>query len=78
MVLGWLWLRYTDHHHHDDPWTTLLREQFLAVIELDEVEDYLETYSLEEILELNDRTEAETLYFLVDKQFVNLPNPRPL
>ena len=43
-----------------------------------EIEDTLETYSLEEIFELNDLTEEEVLYFLVEEEFVTLPNPRPL
>lgn len=46
--------------------------------EYEVIENYLETYSLEEILELNDLTEAEALYFLVERKFVSLPNPRPL
>lgn len=38
----------------------------------------LQTYSLEDIFELNDLTEAEVLEFLVEQKFVSLPNPRPL
>jgi len=41
-------------------------------------ERYLETYSLEEILEWNEVTEAEVLMFLVEKQFISLPNPMPV
>lgn len=43
-----------------------------------EVENILETYSLEEILDLNDVTVADVLYFLVQQRFVSLPNPRPI
>jgi hypothetical protein len=43
-----------------------------------EVENVLDVYSLEEILELNDLTEVDVLYFLVSEQFVTLPEPLPL
>lgn len=38
----------------------------------------LEAYSLEEILELNDVTEEETLDFLVTQGFLVLPDIQPL
>ena len=38
----------------------------------------LETYSLEDILELNDVTEEETLDFLVTQGFLELPEIKPL
>jgi hypothetical protein len=38
----------------------------------------LETYSLEEILELNDITQEEALIFLVDQGFLNIPDPKPV
>lgn len=38
----------------------------------------LETYSLEEILELNDSTEEEALEFLVTQGFLVLPKIKPL
>lgn len=38
----------------------------------------LECYSLEEILELNDKTQEELLLFLVEERFVKLPKPLPL
>jgi len=38
----------------------------------------LETYSLEEILELNDLTAEECLEFLVDEGYVDLPEIKPL
>jgi len=39
---------------------------------------YLETYTIEEILELNDKTEEECLEFLVEEGFVELPKIKPL
>jgi hypothetical protein len=45
------------------------------------VTDYnaiLECYSIEEILELNDKTTEELLLFLVEERFVKLPKPLPL
>jgi len=47
-------------------------------LEFKEIEDILQTYSLEEIFELNELTEEEVLYFLVEQEFVTLPNPRPI
>lgn len=41
-------------------------------------ETVLETYSLEEILELNDVTEEEALEFLVTQGFLELPEVQPL
>lgn len=38
----------------------------------------LETYTLEEILELNDITEEEALDYLVTQGFLNLPEITPL
>lgn len=38
----------------------------------------LETYSLEEILELNDLTAEDCLEFLVEEGFVKMPDVEPL
>lgn len=38
----------------------------------------LETYSLEEILELNDLTPEECLEYLVEEGYVDLPEIQPL
>jgi len=38
----------------------------------------LEVYSLEELLELNDKTEEECLEYLVDTRYIKLPNIKPL
>lgn len=45
---------------------------------LSNIESLLDTYSLEEILELNDLTEADALLYLVKQGFLELPDPRPL
>ena len=42
------------------------------------IEDALQAYTLEEILELNELTEEDVLYFLVEQDFITLPSPRPL
>lgn len=39
---------------------------------------YLETYSLEELYELNDVTEEEILKFLVETEFLVLPTIKPV
>jgi hypothetical protein len=44
----------------------------------EKVEKALQVYSLEEILELNDLTDEDVLVFLVEQQFISLPNPEPL
>jgi hypothetical protein len=38
----------------------------------------LETYSLEDILELNDVTSEECLEYLVEQKYVTLPTIQPL
>jgi hypothetical protein len=38
----------------------------------------LQTYTLEEILEFNDLTEEEVLFFLVEEDFIQLPDPKPV
>lgn len=44
----------------------------------DDVEKCLDCYSLEEVLELNDVTAVDALYFLVKEEFLELPEPEPL
>ena len=48
------------------------------VIALEEAEHLLEIYTLEEILDHNDLTEADALLFLLDEEFLELPEPKPL
>jgi hypothetical protein len=43
-----------------------------------ECEKLLDTYTLEEIFELNDLTEVEVLEFLLEEEFVEIPNPKPV
>jgi hypothetical protein len=45
------------------------------VVTVSQIEKYLETYSLEEILEFNEVTEAEVLLHLVEEQVLQLPIP---
>ena len=45
---------------------------------LREVENALEVYTLSQIIEHNDLTEADVLSFLVEQEFLVLPNPEPL
>ena len=44
----------------------------------DTAEHYLSTYTLEEILELNDLTEADALEYMVNQEFIRLPEISPL
>lgn len=43
-----------------------------------ECERVLQSYTLEEIIELNDITEDEVLHFLVEQDILELPDPRPV
>ena len=52
-------------------------EDLLPMIE-DRIKTILMNHSLEEILELNDKTEEECLEFLVEEGFVELPKIKPL
>ena len=45
---------------------------------LSEIERVLDTYTLEDILDLNDKTEAEILQFLVNSDFLSLPEVLPV
>jgi hypothetical protein len=48
-----------------------------SLITPDYIDKYLATYTLEEILELNELTESDILLYLVEQEFVKLPNPKP-
>lgn len=41
------------------------------------IERILGTYDFSEILELNDLTEEEVLLYLVEQEYLTLPNPKP-
>jgi hypothetical protein len=43
-----------------------------------QIENILQTYEFSEILDLNDLTEEDVLYYLVEQEFIDLPNPRPI
>lgn len=43
-----------------------------------EVEALLQTYDLTEIFEWNEKTEEEVLYFLINSEFIKIPDPRPV
>jgi len=47
-------------------------------VDYDTAEHLLEIYSLEEILELNDITPEEALEYLVNQEFIKLPEIQPL
>lgn len=42
------------------------------------IEDILQSYSLEEIIEYNDKTPEDVLDFLVDEKYLELPDVQPL
>lgn len=44
----------------------------------EEAEHILDTYTLEEILELNELTLVDALLFLVKEEFIELPEPLPV
>ena len=48
------------------------------MVELIEIENVLQTYTFEEILEMNDLTEADALLLLVEQDLIILPDPEPL
>lgn len=43
-----------------------------------EIENILQAYTLEEILELNELTEEDVLLILVEQNIITLPDPKPL
>lgn len=45
---------------------------------IEEIEIILNTYSLEEIFEMNDLQEADVLFLLYEEGLVNLPDPKPV
>jgi hypothetical protein len=45
---------------------------------VEELENILEVYTLEEIAELNDLSPSEVLQFLVDQEFIELPEILPI
>lgn len=45
---------------------------------IEDIERILETYSLEDILEINEVQESDLLYFLMTEGYLKLPEPEPL
>ncbi len=45
---------------------------------IEQAEALLDVYSLAEILEMNDLTEADALEYLLEQGFLDLPEIRPL
>jgi hypothetical protein len=43
-----------------------------------QIEALLQTYDLQDIFELNGLTDEDVLYFLVEEEFLELPEPKPL
>jgi hypothetical protein len=52
-----------------------VRRALLVIVDYSKI---LQTYSWEEILEWNEITEEETLEFLIDKGFLEIPQPTPV
>jgi len=48
------------------------------VTEYTYAEHLLQTYTLEEILELNGKTEDEALEFMLEAKFLDTPDPKPV
>jgi hypothetical protein len=48
------------------------------VTDIREIENVLQTYSLQDIFEWNEVTEEDALLFLVEEGFVKLPDPEPV
>jgi hypothetical protein len=47
-------------------------------VKLQEAEHLLDTYTLEEILNLNDLTEADALLYLINTEYISAPEITPL
>jgi hypothetical protein len=55
-----------------------ISSDWLLCVNIEYISNILQTYSFEEILELNDLTEEDTLLYLVEQEFLELPEPEPL
>lgn len=47
-------------------------------LSITDIENILDIYTIEEILEQNDLTVADALEFLSEQEFLELPDPRPV
>jgi len=57
------------------PWSNIC---YLDLVTYKEIKNILDTYSFEEVLELNELTEEDVLLFLVEERIVKLPKEKPL
>jgi len=48
------------------------------VTTIEDAEHLLDTYSLSDLLDLNDLTEADALYFMLEEEFLYPPEIKPL
>jgi hypothetical protein len=48
------------------------------VTTIDQIERLLQTYDFQDIIDINGLTEEEVLYFLVEQEFVSLPEVKPV
>ena len=48
------------------------------MVTYDQVESLSKTYSLEEIMELNDLEEVDVIYILIKGGFCEIPSPKPV
>ncbi len=48
------------------------------MIDFRKAENILSTYSLEEILDWNELSEADILCFLLDEEYLEIPDPKPV
>lgn len=47
------------------------------MLDVRQAEKYLQTYSLQDIFEINELTEEEVLVLLVERSIIELPTPSP-
>lgn len=44
----------------------------------EDAEHILETYSIQELLEINELTEVDLLIYIVEQEFIQLPSVKPI
>lgn len=49
-----------------------------TVTSLEDIKNILDIYTLEEVIELNDASVEDVLFFLVEERMLELPDPEPL
>jgi hypothetical protein len=58
--------------------TCTIRIEYLTHVNFKEVESILTVYTLEDILVYNELTEEDVLYFLIEEEFLELPEIKPI